>query len=1225
MPFNGGSMTTRHLAGICCAVFLLAGNARAGILTKQISFDNPAVSSMTGGALITIPGCRSIANPGEPILPVYAACFILPPGESVSRVVIEPLETVAIEGSHAVAPMQPQAPLGTSDPPGFMRSEGVYRSSQPFPAVRGELATEQTVAGVRLAFVNVHPCAFVPSTGAVLFFPSVRVTIETAPSLGAAAAPPARTREALRALRRVVENPGLSSAYATAAPLLDETDEGEDVVHYLIVTSPAFAPYFQPLADLRVRCGMRARIVDTAWISANYTGADLQEKIRNFIRFAYENWDTRYVLLGGDDEVIPHRGFYVKVGMTADVNIPSDLYYACLDGTWNTDGDAYYGEPGEEDLLSEVIVGRLPVDSPEEIENVIGKISSYTLSPVPEQCRSAGLFGELLWSVSGVDTWGSDYKNEILLGSSSWGFTTAGVPAGFSTPLLYDSESYTWSTSDALSILNGGVNLVNHCGHSNLYSVMRIATGDVPSLTNDGVSAGFFICYSQGCYAASFDNRDEAGTVHAEDCIAEALVTGERGAVAFIGNTRLGWDAPGSTCGVSQLFDRQFFDALFGEGITRLGDALDDSRLDNVSYIGYEAVRWVYYGMCLLGDPALSVWTDTPRPLAVEHDSVVFAGQGGFEVRVSDGGGPLPGALASLNAPPPGAYCAAVTDDAGTALLQPRPLGTGSVLLSVVSPNHYPHADTLAVEELTAYLPSVSLLAVNDDTAGGQGDGDGVAETGETVALTVAIRNIGLSGLTNVSLFLTVDGASVIVLAGSALVGDLPPGASATLDRAFVVEIMPRESGPGEAALEFEVSAGEGNWKTSIALQVNAPAVSIESISISDTAYGNGNGCLEAWEFQNVSFVCRNSGNTEAILRTITLGFPDDSFARAVRATIAAPVIPAGGTVSFTDELLWFVKEAVPPFSRIEMILAIDGSNMKAHAETIIARTCGYGLDDPASTEGAFSHRAIAGVDQWHLSATRFHSAPSSWKCGDPSSGPYANIMESILELPPLCLFDNPRLTFWHRMSAEAGTAYPYWALDAGVVELSQDHGATWRIINPTVIYPSRASPYNTIFLAAYQRCYSGTFDWKMETFDLSAYRGPVLLRFHFAGDEQRGFEGWYIDDIAVTTDVPTDAGDPGVPRAPTADRLASAYPNPFNPRTIIPYELAARGEVELKIFDASGRLIRTLFAGVREAGRHESVWDGTDNRGAAVASGIYFCRFRTGVYSATTRLALVR
>ncbi len=1219
-------MTTRALARVGLAVFLLAGNARAGLLTKQIIFEKPGVASVPGGALFTIPGCRSIAGPGEPMLPVYPACFIIPPGETVSRIVVEAAETIALDGSFDVAPMQPQAPLGTAVPPGFVRNTAIYQSSRPFPADRGVLVTEQTIAGVRLAFVNIYPCTFVPSTGIVRFSPSVRITIETVPSgFAAAAAPAARTREALRSLRNRVENPGLSIEYALPVSSLADTAAAGEIVHYVIVTSPAFVPDFQPLVDLKARCGMRARIVDTAWIAANYGGADLQEKIRNFIRFAYENWQTTYVLLGGDDEVIPHRGFYVKNGMTIDADIPSDLYYSCLDGNWNNDADQYFGEPGEEDLLSEVIVGRLPVDSSAEIANALQKISSYTLAPVPAQCTSIGLFGELLWTIAGVNTWGSDYKNEIRYGSSSWGFTTAGVPPGFSTPVLYDSEAGSWNVSDVLSILNGGINFVNHCGHSNLYSVMRLATWDVPSLTNDGVSAGYFICYSQGCYAASFDNRDEAGTIHADDCIAEELVTDAHGAVGFVGNTRFGWDAPGSTCGVSQFFDRQFFDAIFGEGITRLGDALEDSRIDNVAYIGYEAVRWVYYGMCLLGDPALSVWTDTPRELAAEHDSVLFAGQGGFEVRVSDTDGPLEGALASLNSTSPGAYCTAVTDASGVALLQPCRNDGEDFLLSVVSPNYYPHVDTVDVEQIASYLPSVALLAVSDDTAGGAGDGDGVAEAGETAALTILVKNIGLNPLTNVGISLAVDDTLVNVLFGDAYAGDLAAGASSILDRAFSVEIGTSARNAGGATLEFIVATGEGTWTIPLALPISAPDVVLESFAISDAAHGNGNGCLEAWEFQNLSCVYRNRGTTDAISAVLTLSFPEYSFGRAVKASVEAPIIPAGGALAFPGELLWFVNEATPSFSEIAMILTIEGRNMESQAETLRVRTCGYGIEDPVDTEGPFSHRAIVGVDQWHVSASRYHSAPSSWKCGAPPTGAYANIMESVLALPPLCLFSNSRLTFWHRINAEVGTVYPYWALDAGVVELSQDNGSTWKIVSPTVLYPSRASPYNTIFLAAYQRCYSGAFDWKMETFDLSAYHGPVLIRFHFASDEQYGFEGWYIDDVIVTTDIATDAGENGTPPSRGANRLDPAYPNPFNPRTIVPFEMAERGAVEMKIFDAAGRLVRTLVERVYEQGRHTAVWDGKDNKGAAVASGVYFCRFRTGVYTATTRLALVR
>ncbi|MDD4857624.1 MAG: FlgD immunoglobulin-like domain containing protein, partial [Candidatus Krumholzibacteria bacterium] len=192
-------------------------------------------------------------------------------------------------------------------------------------------------------------------------------------------------------------------------------------------------------------------------------------------------------------------------------------------------------------------------------------------------------------------------------------------------------------------------------------------------------------------------------------------------------------------------------------------------------------------------------------------------------------------------------------------------------------------------------------------------------------------------------------------------------------------------------------------------------------------------------------------------------------------------------------------------------------------------------------------------------------------------------------------------------------------------VEISQDGGGTWKIITPTVAYPSRASAYNTIFLDAYQRCFSGTFDWKMTTFNLSAYSGPTLIRFHFASDEQYGYEGWYIDDISVTTDIPTDTGTGDTPVDPYVTRLEAAYPNPFNPHTLIPFELAQRGVVEIKIFDVAGRLVRTLVSGTCEKGRHTASWDGRDNGGRQVASSVYFCRLKTGVYTATTRLTLVR
>lgn len=61
-----------------------------------------------------------------------------------------------------------------------------------------------------------------------------------------------------------------------------------------------------------------ARIIDVAWIYANYIGYDNPEKIRNFIIDAYTNWNTTYCLLGGDIAVVPHRLLYVMSGDVID-------------------------------------------------------------------------------------------------------------------------------------------------------------------------------------------------------------------------------------------------------------------------------------------------------------------------------------------------------------------------------------------------------------------------------------------------------------------------------------------------------------------------------------------------------------------------------------------------------------------------------------------------------------------------------------------------------------------------------------------------------------------------------------------------------------------------------------------------------------------------------------------------------------------------------------------
>ncbi len=205
--------------------------------------------------------------------------------------------------------------------------------------------------------------------------------------------------------------------------------------------------------------------------------------------------------------------------------------------------------------------------------------------------------------------WGGDHKDEVKDGSDACGFSTVGFASSsyFKVSTMYDRDmDPDWTKEELIEILNSGVHILNHMGHANVDYCMKMDNSDVDSLTN----TDYFFAYSQGCYSGSFDNRDVDGNYSNSDCILEHFTTGSYGAFAFIGNSRYGLYEPGSTCGPSQYFDRQFWDAVFGENILNLGKANQDSKEDNCGYTQEDKnnyMRWCYYTINLFGDPETSL------------------------------------------------------------------------------------------------------------------------------------------------------------------------------------------------------------------------------------------------------------------------------------------------------------------------------------------------------------------------------------------------------------------------------------------------------------------------------------------------------------------------------------------------------------------------------------------------------------------------------------------
>ncbi|MBK6897700.1 MAG: carbohydrate-binding protein [bacterium] len=139
---------------------------------------------------------------------------------------------------------------------------------------------------------------------------------------------------------------------------------------------------------------------------------------------------------------------------------------------------------------------------------------------------------------------------------------------------------------------------------------------------------------------------------------------------------------------------------------------------------------------------------------------------------------------------------------------------------------------------------------------------------------------------------------------------------------------------------------------------------------------------------------------------------------------------------------------------------------------------------------------------------------------------------------------------------------------------------------------------------------------------DVPLTAGTHIMRFDFDSDSD--MTGWlfsvnYIDVERVTT---TGVGDGSVA---SAFGPARNYPNPFNPQTVIEYVVPAEGPVRLAVFDARGTRVRILADGRMPAGTHALTWDGRDDDGRLLASGVYFMRFEAAGAAHIGKMVLLK
>ena len=618
-------------------------------LSKKLTFPAPYISQ----GKIYMMGCNTIREPFAPSVVQKGVCLLLPVGHKAVSYTVSHGEPVMLAGTHYIKPFKQGGRISFAPPADYLtRSAARYDKNEFFPAqVKSEFFTTQYKNGFAMFVTNVKPVHYNPVTGEIRYYPniSIKVTTEAAGNTSVVKFTPL----VKSLLSNQVDNP-------EALEGIPFTKPRADAYQYLIVTTDALKDAYSSFIEFNKRRGLKSLVQTIQWIKSNMSGSDDAAKLRAYIKDQYDNNDVVFVLLGGDDDNsnandIPKRGLRSQIydygtDFYDDKDVAADMYFSCLDGDWKG-SNTYYGEFGSEDIGWEVYAARFAVDDATELNNMVNKTIKYSEEPVTGEINNHLNAGEFLWGPPDhpVECYGSDCMKQLYGTCTANNYTTKGFTASeWNTTELFDKNG-TWSKSTLISKVNTDkIAWIDHVGHSNTGYIMKMYTSDVTNsnFTNNGTNANYFLATTWGCYPGSFDNRGtSAGSYSSTDCIAEKFTAGiSNGAVAFISNTRYGVGDNGKasadgTDGSNHRYERWFHDAIFNKKIHYLEmmlayakevnkDLICESDITAPPYFGQ--MKWCAYEFCLLGDPALSLWTATPQTLTADHPTSIAANATNF-------------------------------------------------------------------------------------------------------------------------------------------------------------------------------------------------------------------------------------------------------------------------------------------------------------------------------------------------------------------------------------------------------------------------------------------------------------------------------------------------------------------------------------------------------------------------------------------------------------------
>ena len=856
----------RHFAPILTLLTLLATlPASAAVIEKDLPLDEAWRSDTPTGRWLA----EVVANPeaDSSLPPTLTWYWLLPEGEQLASATL-----IDVDES-TVAPLA-RSPrrlplLGDSGTPTVQRG-GDLLWSDDFDL---EIGPPQQIHGRQVQAITLHP--FRESQGALRALRGATLRLETGVGDALPVLQPLRADFPLR--QRLLNALGdrLLNPESLPAPILRVGGDGfpTDVpgldgaaVDMVIVTVDSFADLCQVYANSRTNQGVPTVVRTLEWMAEHYPhGSDRAEMLRNFAIDAYSKWSLRDLLLVGDAAQIPPRYAYTGIFGAQGYTAPTDMYFACLDGDWNADHDAFWAEaadtassdPGDVvDWLAELNVGRLPAGTRSQCQVLLAKQTTYrnaTMTPYQDRIL---MLGEVLFPTNwepgqNIITDGAEFCDSI--------YSKYTGPQQHVVRLYENYTEYPGSLPltvvSARDSMQNGFNIVLHNGHGERQT-MHVGNGSLDNYMASQLTNGprNFLLYMINCTAGAFDYNS----------IAESFMKNANGgAWAVIGSTRE------TFANISALYMDVFFDLVANNPEMSIGELYmnmlayyaDDTLLDS----GH---RWAHSTFTLMADPSLflhfkaasTMSVNAPASFPLDGTPLTLTVTGGMSA-------PVPDARVVIRRGNED-YQWATTNGAGQVTFSLKAETSGSYFVSVEARDFKPIATSFqGTNPASTPRLHTAAITVNDVTGGSVvGNGNGIPERGETVRLNISVRNDGSASASNVAATLSSSSPEVTIVDATDSYGSIATGATAAGAGGYLIAISDF-LGEDEVTTAFSlaINASQGSWSDDFFVIASGAELSLNRGTLDDSAGGNGDGILDDGETADYGMIFDNWGRGDAV------------------------------------------------------------------------------------------------------------------------------------------------------------------------------------------------------------------------------------------------------------------------------------------------------------------------------------------------------------------------